>query len=370
RIDDASSTVGDNARKAADIIETGVNSARKAITELVDQRLGTLPEAITARADITAERLAALNSAINTALVQSMTDLESGADRLEETISRRIVVATADVSEQVAASANRMDTAVRSALEQINAAARTIEEVVEVKAVAAADDISGRVAEMHRTVGEQTNAFANLINERSEQLHIALLDHGNVLREALGENAREAEAIMSASSARILSDVGASLDKLNQSNALLQQVLDASTGNLASLENAVASHTQTYSATVRDAIGSTEAAGKMVSEHVGALQNTIRSMVDEFGTLLGRLDTEAKSIDGAAASLNDASQLALGSLDERRTAMETLAQTFTARADDIDTRMRGFAEAISQTVAETEQRVLGARQSMEEALGK
>src|SRR6185437_10505298 len=228
----------------------------------------------------------------------------------------------------------------------------------------------GRVAEMHRTVGEQTNAFANLINERSEQLHIALLDHGNVLREALGENAREAEAIMSASSARILSDVGALLDKLNQSNALLQQVLDASTGNLASLENAVASHPQTYSATVRDAIGSTEAAGKMVSEHVGALQNTIRSMVDEFGTLLGRLDTEAKSIDGAAASLNDASQLALGSLDERRTAMETLAQTFTARADDIDTRMRGFAEAISQTVAETEQRVLGARQSMEEALGK
>src|SRR6185437_10815914 len=101
RIDDASSTVGDNARKAADIIETGVNSARRAITDLVDQRLGTLPEAITARADITAERLAALNSAINTALVQSMADLESGADRLEETISKRIVSASANITEEV-----------------------------------------------------------------------------------------------------------------------------------------------------------------------------------------------------------------------------------------------------------------------------
>jgi len=31
-------TVGDNARRAADIIETGVNSARKTITDMVDQR--------------------------------------------------------------------------------------------------------------------------------------------------------------------------------------------------------------------------------------------------------------------------------------------------------------------------------------------
>ena len=95
--------MGDSARKAADIIETGVNSARKAITDMVDQRLGTLPEAITARADITAERLASLNTAINTALVQSMTDLEAGADRIEETISKRIVAATANITDDVTA---------------------------------------------------------------------------------------------------------------------------------------------------------------------------------------------------------------------------------------------------------------------------
>src|SRR5690606_7911217 len=118
RIDDASATVGDSARKAADIIETGVNSARKAITDMVDQRLGTLPEAITARAAITAGRLASLNTAINTALVQSMTDLEAGADRIEETIAQRIVAAPANISEDVTQTADRMDVAVRNALEQ------------------------------------------------------------------------------------------------------------------------------------------------------------------------------------------------------------------------------------------------------------
>ncbi|MDR3471926.1 MAG: hypothetical protein P4M09_09590 [Devosia sp.] len=368
-IESTASTVGESARRAADIIETGVNSARKAITDMVDQRLGTLPEAITARADITAERLAALNSAINTALVQSMADLESGADRLEETISQRIVAATANISSDVAATADRMDVAVRAALDQLQVAARTIEEIIEVKAVNAAEAVSGRVVEIHRAVDEQTSAFAALVNEKSEQLHIALLNHGNVLRDALGENAREAEALMAASNQRILTDVGSALYKLNESNELLQRVLDASTSNLANLETSIADQTASYSATVRDAIGSTEEAGRLVTEHVTALQNTISGMVAEFGTMVGTLDNEAKTIDQAATSLNTASSYAVSNLDERRTAMDALAQSFASRADDIDSRMRGFAQSIADTVNDTERRLIEARQVMEEALG-
>src|SRR5690606_30395020 len=165
RIDDASATVGDSARKAADIIETGVNSARKAITDMVDQRLGTLPEAITARADITAERLASLNTAINTALVQSMTDLEAGADRIEETISRRIVAATQGIADDVTTTADRMDVAVRNALDLISVASRNIDDLISVKAVAAADAIGGKVAEINRVVTEQTDAFSELVSD-------------------------------------------------------------------------------------------------------------------------------------------------------------------------------------------------------------
>src|SRR6185437_6889043 len=196
---------------------------------------GTLPEAITARADITAERLAALNSAINTALVQSMADLESGADRLEETISKRIVSASANITEEVVQNADRMDVAVRSALDRLQDVTRNVEEIIEVKAVAAAEAVAGRMTQIHNEVNDQTNAFASLVNDRSEQLHIALLNHGNVLRDALGENAREAEALMQASNERILGEVGAALFKLNESNELLQRVLEASTGNLAQL---------------------------------------------------------------------------------------------------------------------------------------
>jgi uncharacterized phage infection (PIP) family protein YhgE len=161
RIENAAGTVGDSARKAADIIETGVNSARKAITDMVDQRLGTLPEAITARADITAERLASLNTAINTALVQSMTDLEAGADRIEETISRRIVSATQGIADDVTSTADRMD-APSAALAQIQQASSNIDELISIKAVAAADAIGGKVAEINRVVSERTDAFSAL----------------------------------------------------------------------------------------------------------------------------------------------------------------------------------------------------------------
>ena len=75
---------------------------------------------------------------------------------------------------------------------------------------------------------------------------------------------------------------------------LLQRVLDASTANLANLETSVAQQTSTYSNTIRDAIGQTEQAGTMVSQHVTALQATIRGMVEEFSSVLGRLDSEAE----------------------------------------------------------------------------
>ena len=52
-------------------------------------------------------------------------------------------------------------------------------------------------------------------------------------------------------------------------------------------------------------------------------------------------------------------------LDERRGAMDALAASFTARADDIDGRMRGFAQSIADTVNDTERRLLTARKSME-----
>ena len=368
RIDGAAATVGDSARTAADIIETGVNAARKAITDMVDQRLGTLPEAITARADITAERLASLNTAINTALVQSMTDLEAGADRIEETISKRIVAATATISDDVSQTADRMDVAVRNALEQIGTASRTIDELISIKAVAAADAIGGKVAEINRTVSEQTDAFAALVTDKSAQLEMALLNHNNILTQALSQNARDAEDLMSQSTARILTDVTAALGKLNDSNILLQKVLDASTANLSQLETSVAEQTSTYSSTVRDAISSTEEAGRLVTEHVGALQTTIAAMVQEFGSVLGNLNAEASSIDKAAEGLNTASNFTLGLLDERRGAMDALATSFTARADDIDERMRGFAQSIADTVNDTERRLLTARKTMEEML--
>jgi len=369
RIDAATATVGESSRRVAEMIETGVESARQAIAETVDQRLGTLPEAITARADITADRLAALNATINNSLVQSMAELEAGADRIEETISNRIVNAAANISTEVSATANRMDMAVRAALEQFQTAAVTIEDLVQVKAVNTANAIGSQLADVNRSVNDHTNAFAALVNEKSEQLRGALLSHGNVLRDALAENAREAEAIMSVSTSRILSDVTTALGKLNDSNILLQRVLDSSTDNLAKLENSVADQTALYSQTVRDAIGSTEHAGHLVTEHVGALQTTIRTMVGEFAMLLGQLDKEAKGIDEAAHNLSETNNFTLNSLESRRTAMDNLASSFAARADDIDGRMRNFAQSIADTVNDTERRLVGARRSMEETLG-
>src|SRR5690606_6863791 len=83
----------------------------------------------------------------------------------------------------------------------------------------------------NRSVSNHTAAFAALVNERSAELQNALRGHGNILRDALSDNAREAEELMSVSTSRILGDVTTALSKLNDSNMLLQHVLDASPTN-------------------------------------------------------------------------------------------------------------------------------------------
>ncbi|WP_297104337.1 hypothetical protein, partial [uncultured Devosia sp.] len=284
------------------------------------------------------------------------------------TIAPRITAATSAISSDVESTANRMDTAVRSALEQIRMAASNIDQLVSVKAVGAADAIEERLTTINQSVETHTSQFASLVIEKSAQLQNALASHGNLLRDALSENAREAEEIMSVSTTRILSDVTNALNKLNDSNLLLQRVLDASTANLASLETSVAQQTANYSSTMREAMGQTEQAGNMVTQHVGALQNTIRSMVDEFSSILGRLDAEAAGINQAAQTLDASSSMALENLEDRRGAMDALAQSFAARADDIDGRMRLFAQSIADTVNDTERRLIGARRAMDEAL--
>src|SRR5690606_27705847 len=210
------------------------------------------------------------------------------------------------------------------------------DQLVSVKAVGAAEAIETRLSGINRSLEEHTASFADLVTSKSEQLESALASHGNLLRDALSENSREAEQIMAASTSRILGDVTTALNKLNDSNLLLQRVLDASTANLASLETSVAQQTANYSDTMREAMGQTEQAGAMVTQHVGALQNTIRAMVDEFAGILGRLDAEAAGITQASRALEASSSTALDNLEDRRGAMDALAQSFAARADDID----------------------------------
>src|SRR5690606_23670455 len=126
------------------------------------------------------------------------------------------------------------------------------------------------------------------VSERSQQLESMLRSHGNVLQEALTTSTAQAEQLMSATSGRILADANEALTRLNQSNQILQQVLETANGSLAQLETSVANQTASYQATIQNAVGSTEQTGEMISGQMASLQQTVRGLVEEFGTMMGR----------------------------------------------------------------------------------
>ncbi len=335
---------------------------------MVDDRLGTLPEAITARADITADRLTALSDDINNSISQSMSNLETSATKIEETIGSSISMASLKISSDIEQTTSRMDIAVRTALEQVKDAARHIEDLVEVKAVETADTLSAKLDEMNQVVATQSDNFANIISTKSEELEGSLKGHSNILLEALGESSREAEELMSQSSNRILTDVNDALTKLNNSNLLLQRVLETSSSNLSKLETSVANQTSSYSSTVKEAVLQTEQAGNMVSEHVGALQTTMSSITNEFSSILANIKSETADMNIASKNLEEAGNSSVGSLSSRQEAMSTLVNSFISRSNEVDENMRSFAQSITDTITETEQRLELANKAMESSI--
>jgi len=121
-------------------------------------------------------------------------------------------------------------------------------------------------------------------------------------------------------------------------------------------------------ATVQDAVGSTQQTGDLISGQVAALQSTVRTMVEDVGSMMGRLNAEVAAIDQSASALNNAGSQSLDALEERRAAMDALAQSFTARADEIDGRMRTFAQTIADSVNAAERSLLDTRAQMENLL--
>ena len=367
-IDQAASAIEDSSAKTTLIIEERINATRQSIVEMVDDRLGTLPEAITTRASITADRLTALNEDINSSISKSMKDLEESADRIEEKIGTSIVDASLTISNDVEQTAARMDITVRTALEQVKEAARHIEDLVEVRAVETAQSLEAKVEEMNEALSSQTNNFAQIISEKSEELNNSLKNHSNILRDALGESSSEAEEIMSASTSRILSDVNDALKKLNDGNLLLQRVLETSSTNLFELETSVANQTSNYANAVRQAVGETKSAGEMVGQHVGAMQTTIQSVTSKFSEMLNELSAQTTNINEASSNLDETGKTTIDNLKDRQKAMNELATSFTLRADEIDERMHSFAQNIATTVNETEERLSIAKKAMEETI--
>src|SRR5690606_21839952 len=119
---------------------------------------------------------------------------------------------------------------------------------------------------------------------------------------------------------------------------------------------------------VREALSGTEQAGNIVGQHVEVLQSTISNMLDQFAQMSGKLHDETEGFTAAAANLSEASNTTVSTLENRRGAMEALAEGFTARTDEIDGRLRAFAQSIADTVNQTERRLISARKAMEEAL--
>jgi len=348
--------------------QEGISASSDALGRTIDEKVGTLPDMISERANATAERLNEINSSVSGALDKTMSNIDEGASRIAATLEQKIVNMTSDISGDVEVTATRMDQIVRSAMSELQMVSTKLEDLVEVRGIATAQELADKASAMNRVVAVQSETLTKLIDKKAEELETRIGNHQNILSAALENSALSAEEIMARSTTKIESDVNRSLSKLNESNTLLQQVLETSGGNLSALENSIGKHTAQYSDAVRDALTGTDDAGRLMGEHVDALQSTISGLLAEVGDVKSTLEGQAHGFTDAANELTSASMVSIDTIEGGRTALEALAHGFANRAEEIDIRLRTFAQTLATSVGEAEERIAVTQERLDETV--
>jgi len=215
RIEAALGGTREDLEQAATDLEAWTNSARHTMDEVMERQLAALPEAIVARVDIAAERLAGLSATIDSSLTTSMHNLERGADKIEDIVAKHLLTATRGAAEEFEKAAERAGGSIGLSLQRLGALTEDIDKLVAVRLPQATDQVSNHVQGMGNLVTQQAEVIKTIMDARTEQLDTSLRNHSNVLGKALSQHAGQAERLMSSATSRMMSDITGAMMQLS-----------------------------------------------------------------------------------------------------------------------------------------------------------
>ncbi|MBN9059728.1 MAG: hypothetical protein J0H21_11145, partial [Rhizobiales bacterium] len=210
-------------------------------------------------------------------------------------------------------------------------------------------DLSSTVANAGDTIVDllstKGSEIVSMVLSRTDEAARALIDSGETVSRSFGST-----------NERLRTDVAGIVDRLSQSNEMLNALLTRTTENLNQIETDLAARTGEFAQAIEQAIGGTQNSSTLLASQVEMLRDVSKDVLENVGAIAGRFEDQGRSLSLAASSLSAANSEVETSIEQRRVALDQLAQSLAARSADLDGVMRTFTETVNSSLKEAEER--------------
>ncbi|HLL28336.1 MAG TPA: hypothetical protein VKT73_11905 [Xanthobacteraceae bacterium] len=348
----------DKVNKSAETNFTNFDSRLVAKThelaELLDQRIGRVEKALS-------DRTQSLNETLASRTLEYARTISEGSKSAQESVEKSVagmgeyftakaqeiahtISERTDAINQVLGSralemTQGLDTRVARFEEMVVSRLEGITSSIEQKSLAAADKLSSKIESTTQQLRDEAASV--------EKSFTAVAEH---VSQTLVARARE----VTGAHERLQGDVTGVLERLNDANAMLKNVLAGIVDNLAPIEGVVLDKITGFKNALETTIASTRGAIGHMDGQLRDLRDVSGRVLSDVSALTARFEDQGRFIAGAVDTLSETHTRIDKTLSERREAIEALTTHLSNRSSDLEERLGRFNRILQEQLTAAE----------------
>lgn len=398
----------------SDMVAETISSRADAVTRALTERTADVTLALGERGAEVTKAIAERGESVTRALADSSTAMGELLNRRSEEAARLLADNADRTVERITAKAE--DVAAK-----LEFGADIVDAKLGARALQLSDALESRIAEFEMRVdkldgiagnlGAHTQSFASLFDNHTENLAATLTDRGRDivrdiasvgttvaralddratgvtaamqrtseevltafeqssggLRDIVEKGANETVAALTSTNERLKADIVGLLDRVNESNAMLQKIVAVASTNLSGVEHGLSERMKELEGVVTVVSGETSRVTSEVAAQVSQFRSASTGALRDAADLVVRLDEHGKSLVEStrthASALTDAAQMLerveekIGAtLSERHASLEHLSTLIDRRTEDVESITRAFNSMVEESLKAAEER--------------
>ena len=372
RLVGASSKVGSTLAQGADAVEQRLTGLSSQIASTLQQDTASIVEKLTGvsshvgqslqqNAAAVQDKLTGVSTSVSAALKESAGDAERTLLAVGAKVSGEFVGKADQIAAVVAQRADEMTRVLDTNSSRFLSALSTKSQAFTGEIGRATDNavksIESKGFEFTQTMLDNSSEIARQINEASEHATQNLSHSMKSLHEEAGRVIEQSQRVSTAAVSEMLethgllrNDTTALFEQLRGANSLIQDVLTTANANMGGLEQQLSQRVSEFVSAWNSLSERSIAASAQVKEHVTAFQSETSRALEDLRSLANQFDTHSRVIIEAVDSVDKSNARTGATIEERKTALDSLVATLDIKAEDLETRLKRFSDLLDDSL--------------------